>query len=155
VIAEIKKASPEQGAAARALRSRRDRPQLRTGRCHLPVGAHRHRFLSGRDAYLQQARAACRLPVLRKDFMIDPYQIVEARALDADCILLIVAALGDGKWRNWPQRQGRRDLDVLVEVHEQELERALNTPVRRCWASTTAICIPSKSAWKPPLICCR
>jgi indole-3-glycerol phosphate synthase len=85
-------------------------------------------YFQGADAYLQQARAACKLPVIRKDFMIDPYQIVEARALGADCVLLIVSALDDVKMAELAAVAKGVGLDVLVEVHDgDELERALKT----------------------------
>jgi indole-3-glycerol phosphate synthase len=87
-------------------------------------------FFRGADSYLQQARAACSLPVLRKDFIIDPYQVYEARVLGADCILLIAAALGDAMLLDLLQLAGHLGMDVLVEVHERvELERVLLTPM--------------------------
>jgi indole-3-glycerol phosphate synthase len=85
-------------------------------------------YFQGADLYLQQARAACKLPVIRKDFMIDPYQIVEARALGADCVLLIVSGLDDVKMAELAAVAKGVGLDVLVEVHDgDELERALKT----------------------------
>lgn len=83
-------------------------------------------FFQGSDEDLRQARSACALPVIRKDFMIDPYQIVESRVLGADCILLIVAALGSDQLRELAATAGEIGIDVLVEVHDgRELERAL------------------------------
>jgi indole-3-glycerol phosphate synthase len=83
-------------------------------------------FFQGCDRYLQEARAACDLPVLRKDFTVDPYQIVEARAIGADAVLLIVAALNDDQMHELAGTAGEVGLDVLVEVHDRaELERAL------------------------------
>ncbi|MDQ7014941.1 MAG: indole-3-glycerol phosphate synthase TrpC, partial [Gammaproteobacteria bacterium] len=84
-------------------------------------------FFQGSETYLKQARAACTLPVIRKDFIIDPYQVYEARAMSADCILLIVSALEDQPLAELHQLATELGMDVLVEVHDRaEMQRALN-----------------------------
>jgi indole-3-glycerol phosphate synthase len=126
IIAEIKKASPSKGVI------REDFQPVMIGQDYAMNGATclsvltDKDYFQGSEVYLQLVRERCPLPVLRKDFMIDPYQVYEARALGADCILLIAAALEDGQMRELAELAARLGMDVLVEVHnEEELHRAL------------------------------
>ncbi|GJM06036.1 MAG: indole-3-glycerol phosphate synthase [marine bacterium B5-7] len=131
VIAEVKKASPSKGII------RPDFQPIEIAKSYLKGGATclsvltDQDYFKGCDAYLQQVRDEVELPLLRKDFMIDPWQIYQSRALGADCVLLIAACLGDGQLIELSAVAEELGMDVLLEVHDaEEMERALATSAK-------------------------
>ena len=126
VIAEVKKASPSKGVIRENfIPAEIARSYAASGACCLSVLTD-VKFFMGSNTYLTDARHCVDLPVLRKDFTIDPYQVYEARAINADCILLIVSILDDDKLRSLHRLAKDLSMDVLVEVHDEaELKRAL------------------------------
>lgn len=130
IIAEVKKASPSKGVI------RKDFDPAGIARSYADAGASclsvltDEHFFQGADDYLRRARAVCDLPVLRKDFIVDTYQVWESRLIGADCVLLIVAALDDGQLREYSELAAELGMSVLVEVHDQaEMSRAVELPV--------------------------
>lgn len=131
IISEIKKASPSKGVI------RHNFKPVEIAQSYAKHGATclsvltDEKYFQGHDDYLGQARAACNLPVLRKEFIIDPYQVYESSVIGADAILLIVAALGDATISELAALAQDLGMDVLLEVHDQqELERALQLPYK-------------------------
>ena len=128
VIAEVKKASPSKGVLRADFNPAQIAISYEAGGAACLSVLTDVDFFQGTDAYMQAARAACSLPVLRKDFVIDAYQIYEARALGADCVLLIASALQDSRLTEFSELSRELGLDALIEVHDgEEMARALAT----------------------------
>lgn len=126
VIAEAKKASPSKGVMREHFDIVKIADSYETGGATCMSVLTDVDFFQGSDEYLKQARAICSLPLIRKDFIIDPYQVYEACIMGADCILLIAAALSDEQMKHLAELATKLKLDVLIEVHDaQELKRVL------------------------------
>lgn len=130
VIAEIKKASPSKGVIRADFKPADIARQYQRGGAACLSVLTDADFFQGHERYLQAAREACTLPVLRKEFIVDEYQLYESRALGADCVLLIAAALSDAQLQSYAQLAQLLQMDVLLEVHDgEELDRALAVDV--------------------------
>lgn len=131
VIAEIKKASPSKGVLRENFFPAEIAQSYERGGAACLSVLTDVDYFQGSEQYLKEARESCSLPVIRKDFIIDPYQVYEARAMNADCILLIVSALDDENLNALLKLAHQLDMDVLMEVHDEtEMSRALDTGAR-------------------------
>ncbi len=126
IIAEIKKASPSKGLIRENFRPPEHAEDYAKNNATCLSVLTDEKFFQGQNEHLQQARLACQIPVIRKDFIIDPYQIAESRVLGADCILLIVMALQHSQLAELVAYANELSIDILVEIHNrQELDQAL------------------------------